>query len=228
VADVRRRLRLAAPAIAFGAVGAILLLFGPDPEMRLKGGFATSGAYVLALQLVLASFLLAVIDDLREPLPREERPVHGHFLTSGEVVPEDIRRALLQFYLSSPLAALLLAFGLASSLGVLLSGLLDGAAYAPRLIDSGLPRSAVAMGALLLLTSLAQLPAPRAGFLGWCVGFTAGSALARIQFVAGVDIDRTWQISLIAVVALIALWGVAHIVTAVRVARPDLHDRVGG
>jgi hypothetical protein len=227
VADVRRRLRLAAPAIAFGAVGAILLLFGPNPEMRLKGGLATSGAYVLALQLVLASFLLAVIDDLQEPLPRE-RPVHGHFLTSGEVVPEDIRRALLQFYLSSPLAALLLAFGLASSLGVLLSGLLDGAAYAPRLIDSGLPRSAVAMGALLLLTSLAQLRARRVGFLGWCVGFAAGSALAQIQFVAGVDIDRTWQISLIAIVALIVLWGVAHIVSAVRRARPALHDRVGG
>lgn len=224
---MRRRLRLAAPAIAFAAVGAVLLFFGPYPDMRLKGGFATSGAYALALQLVLASFLLAFIDDLQEPLPRE-RPVRGHFLTSGEVVPEDIRRALLQFYLSSPLAALLLAFGLALSLGVLLSGLLDGATYAPRLIDSGLPRSAVAMGVLLLLTSLAQLRAPRAGFPGWCVGFAAGSALAQIQFVAGVAIDRTWQVALVAALALIVLWGAAHIVGAVRRARPALPDRVGG
>jgi hypothetical protein len=222
---MRRRLRLAAPAIAFAAVGAILLFFGPSPELRLKGGFATSGAYALALQLVLASFLLAVIDDLQEPLPRE-RPMTG-LVTSGEVVPEDIRRALLHFYLSSPIAALLLAFGLASSLGVLLSGLLDGAAFAPRLIDSGLPRSAVAMGVLLAVTSLAQLRARRAGFPGWCVGFAAGSTLAQIQFVAGVDINRTWQISLIAVVALVALWGAAHAVSVVRGTRPATHHRVG-
>jgi hypothetical protein len=224
---MRRRLRLAAPAIAFATVGAILLVFGPSSEMRLKGGFATSGAYALALQLVLTLLLLAVIDDLQEPLPREQ-PARGHLLATGHVVSADIRRALLQFYLSNPLAALLLAFGLASSLGVLLTGLLDGVAYAPRLVDSGLTRSAVTMGVLLVVTSLAQLPARRAGFPGWCVGFAIGSTLVQIQFVAGIDIERTWRTALVTVVALLVLWGVAHVVAAVRGARPGIHHRVGG
>jgi hypothetical protein len=215
---MRRQLRLAAPAIAFAAVGVILLVFGPSPEMRLKGGIATSGGYALALQLVLALFLFAVIDDLQEPLTTE-RPAVGRLLATGRTTPADIRLALLQFYLSSPLAALLLAFGLAASLDVLLSGLLEGAAFAPRLLDGGLAPSAVPMGVLLVLTSLAQLPARRAGFLGWCVGFVAGSSLAQIQFVAGVDIALTLQSSVVIVVALAVLWGVVNGVRAARRAR---------
>ena len=119
-ADMRRQLRLAAPAGSFAAVGVILLAFGASPEMRLRGGFTTSGGYALALQLLLALFLLAVIDDLQEPLPTE-RPGAGRLLATGRAAsPSNIHFPLLQFYLSNPLAALLLAFGLASSLGVLL------------------------------------------------------------------------------------------------------------
>lgn len=216
---MHRRLRLAGPAIAFATVGVVLLVFGPEPEMRLKGGFATSGAYALALQLVLASFLLAVVDDLQQPLPRE-RPRRGRLLATGRVVPTDIRPALRQFYLSSPLAALFLALGLASSVGVLLSGLLGDAGSASRLLDSGLARSAVPMAVLLVATSLAQVPARRAGLPGWCVGFAAGSSLAQIRFVAGVDVDLTWQVPLVIVVALVLLWGAAHSVHSARRAQP--------
>jgi hypothetical protein len=216
---MRRRLRLAGPAMAFAAVGGVLLVFGHNPEMRLEGGFATSGGYALALQLVLALFLLAVIDDLQEPLPMS-RPGVGRLHATCRAMPADIRLALLQFYLVSPLAALALSFGFASSLGVLLSGLLDGTESAPRLLDNGLARSAEPMAVLLVVTSLAQLPARRAGVLGWCVGFAAGSSLAQIQFVAGVDIGLTWQRALVIVVALVVLWGIAHGVHTARRIQP--------
>lgn len=210
-----RRLRLAGPAIAFAAVGGILLVFGPYPEMRLRGGFTTSGAYALALQVVLALFLLAVVDDLQQPLPKQ-RSGRGRLFAIGRVAPANLRTALLQFYLSNPLAALFLSFGLAASLGVLLSGLLDGEWYAPMLLDSGLARSAVPMAALLVVTSLAQLPTPGAGLPGWCVGFAAGSCLAQIHFVAQVDVNRTWQASFVIVGALTVLWGLAHVVRRAR------------
>jgi hypothetical protein len=101
-----------------------------------------------------------------------------------------------------------------------LSGLLDDAGSASRLLDSGLARSAVPMAVLLVATSLAQIPARRAGLPGWCVGFAAGSGLAQIRFVAGVDVDLTWQVPLVIVVALVVLWGAAHSIHLARRAQP--------
>ncbi len=192
---MRHRLRLAAPAAAFSAIGGVLLAVGTYTDLRMVGGFTTSGAYALALQIVLSLLLLAVIDDLREPpLMRATTRWGGRQVT----INSGIRSDLWQFYLGNPLASAALAFGLATGTGVLLSGLLDGS----RMLGGAIAPSAGPMAVLMVATALAQLPGRALAFLGWCTGFAAGSALAQIRFVPGIDVDLTAQLAIVLVVTL--------------------------
>lgn len=196
---MRRYYRLAAPGAAFAAIGGLLLLLAPLPAFRLVGGYATSGGYALALQVVLTLFLLTAVDDLQQPLPvdalaRGDRAVAGR----STMTTSDIRHALLPFYLRRPLAALFLAFGVATSLAALLIGWVD-----PN------RSSEVTLAAVLVVTALVQLPALAWGLPGWCAGFAAGSALALVRF-GGEDFEARARVWLPLVVGLWGLWGLVY------------------
>jgi len=193
---MRHRLRLGAPAAAFSVIGGVLLAVGTTSDLRMVGGFTTSGAYALALQIVLSLLLLAVIDDLREPPPMRAATRWGGRQVT---INSGLRSDLWQFYLGNPFASAALAFGLATSTGVLLSGLLDGS----RMLDGAIAPSAAPMAVLMVATALAQLPGRALAFLGWCTGFAAGGVLTQIRFVPGIDVDRTSQLAIVLVITLI-------------------------
>jgi hypothetical protein len=213
---VRRYYRLAAPGAAFAAIGGLLLLLAPLPEFRLVGGYVTSGGYALALQVVLTLFLLTAIDDFQQPLP-VDAPARGDRAVAvrSTMSTSDTRHALLHLYRRRPLAALFLAFGVATSLAALLIGWLD-----PN------RSSEVALAAVLVVTALVQLPAPAWGLPGWCAGFATGSVLALAGF-GDEDLEARVLGWLPLVVGLWALWGLVYGVTSLtrsRMARHKGHD----
>jgi hypothetical protein len=212
---VRRYSRLAAPGLAFAAIGGLLLVLAGRPAFALVGGLKTSGAYALALQVVLASFLLAAVDDLRQPFTADPHDYEPDRATPSTAhATSHIRHALPRFYLCRPLPASLLAFGLATSLAALLIGSLDPARVV-HLDDAGsVSLSEAVLAALLIVSSLAQLPVLDRGFFGWCVGFGAGCFVALRQFErdAGVAPNPfTW---LALVVGLVVVGGIVYGFTA--------------
>jgi hypothetical protein len=185
--------RLAAPAAGFAVVGTALVVFGTLPHFRLIGGLATSGGYALALQVVLALFLLGGLGDMRQPLivaapasSRRPRPDPGRPVF-------DMRRALVRYYLSRPVPAFFLALGLATSLGTLLVGLLD---EPYRHISVGsfmwVRWSEAVSAAVLAVAALVQTRTPGLGFVGWCPGFALGSVLTQLVFDPQADPVYTW------------------------------------
>lgn len=192
---MRHRLRLGAPAAAFSVIGGVLLAVGTNTDLRMVGGFTTSGAYALALQITVSLLLLAVIDDLREPPPMRATTRWGGRQVT---VNSGIRSDLWQFYLDNPLASAALAFGLATSTGALLSGVLDGS----RMPDGAIAPSAAPMAALMVATALARLPGRPLAFVSWCAGFAAGGVLTQIRFVPGIDAALTSQLAVVLVIAL--------------------------
>jgi hypothetical protein len=165
---VRRSEHLAAPAAAFAVVGLALLVLGDSREFQLIGGLTTSGSYALALQVVLALFLLGGVDDLHQPLivgssvrngrrrgPDTDRPLF------------DMRHALARYYLTRPLPAFFLALGFSVSLTTVFIGLLDGTDHKIWLGSFEWVRwSEVAAAAILAVATLVQIRRPGLGFLG--------------------------------------------------------------
>jgi hypothetical protein len=215
---VRRSEHLAAPAAGFAAVGLALLVLGDIREFQLIGGLTTSGAYALALQVVLALLLLGSVDDMHQPLtvdtsvrnsrrrgPDTDRPLF------------DMRRALARYYLTRPLPAFLLAAGFSVSLVTALIGLLDGPGYPVTLGSfAWLPWSEVAAAAILSVATLMQMRRPRPGFLGWCLGFAVGTALTQLVFDPGADQTTTWLTWLGLALLLSVLWALALAAVALR------------
>jgi hypothetical protein len=181
---VRRSAHLAAPAAGFAVVGLALLVFGGSREFQLVGGLTMSGSYALALQVVLALLLLGGIDDLRQPLIVGTSARNGrHRTPDTSRLLFDMRHALMRYYLSRPLPAFFLAFGLSVSLVTALIGLLDGTGHLMGPGSLGALRwSEVAAASILAVATLVQVRRPRPGFLGWCPGFAVGSALTHLVF----------------------------------------------
>jgi hypothetical protein len=206
---VRRYLRLAAPAASFALVGGALLVFAPLPGFELRGGIATSGGYALALQIVLTLFLLGGVDD---PLMVDwpSRDSRRRTLGTARVV-SDVRRALPRFYLWRPLPALFLAFGVSTSLAVVLIGLLDKS-DSFELDSVSVRHSELVLAAILTVTALLQMPRLAPGFLGWCAGFAAGSALAQLRFDPPVHLYTalSW------LTLVVVLWGLTKGVVTLR------------
>ncbi|MFG1643445.1 hypothetical protein ACGFMK_24385 [Amycolatopsis sp. NPDC049252] len=181
--------RLAAPAYAAAALGLIMLLTASMPYFQLTGGIAMTGGYTVALQLVLASSLLAAIDDFDDPGALSATGGRVGLPEADRTTPLSSRNALLRFYLRRPGPALLAGFGSACSLSAIMIGLLDHGNYA---VEAwGLRYSELAMAVILPLTALPQLVKRGLGFFGWCWGMAAGVVLAQTFLDQGIERVQT-------------------------------------
>jgi hypothetical protein len=201
--------RLAAPGAAFAGIGILLLVLAPLPNFTLIGGLTTSGGYALAIEVVLSMFLLATIDDLQQPLATDAHASVGDAVNPGarDITP-DIRSALRDFYRKRPLPALLLGFGLSTSVAALLIGAFEGVSW--------MVPTEVVIAVILVLSSVVQLPTVGRGFFGWTVGFTLGSGIALHQFEREVNRGPQTTAWLALVAGLWALGGIAYGVKAAR------------
>jgi hypothetical protein len=74
----------------------------------------------------------------------------------------------------------------------------------------------VTAAAILAVATLVQMRRPRPGFLGWCPGFAAGSALTQLVFVPESDPTKTSQTWVGLVLLLMVLWALALAAVALR------------
>jgi hypothetical protein len=217
-AEVRRSAHLAYPAASFATVGVVLLIFGNLPGLRLVGGLTTSGTYALALQVVLALFLLGGVDDLPQPLiaAASTRKIRRGSPDPGRPL-FDMRRALARYYATRPLPAFFLALGFSMSLTTLLIGVLD---IPSRQIELGslmvVRWSEMASAVILALATLVQARRPGPGFLGWCPGFAIGTATTQLVFDPQADSGYTLLSWFTVVVLLSAVWVLAFVAAALR------------
>lgn len=215
---MRRSEYLAAPAAGFASVGLALLILGSSRDFQLIGGLTTSGAYALALQVVLALLLLGGVDDLHQPLTVGTSVRNGRRRgpdTYRQLL--DMRRALARYHLTRPLPAFFLAAGFSVSLVTALIGLVDRTGHVVTLGSFGeSPWSEVAAAAILTIATLVQIRRPGLGFLGWCPGFAVGTALTQLVFDPQADPTYTWLTWLGLALLLTVPWALALAVVALR------------
>ena len=155
------------------------------PSMAFDGGLVATGLYVLALQLAMSALVMSAIDDLQDT---DSGPEHRWWARSSTQVPGAfrLRNALGHFYLSHPLPAGLLAFGLAISSSLIAIGAFDGSpgvgvrdTFGSALDATLVRRSELFLGGVLLLTVLLVLRRRGLGRLGWVVGFATGVVITK-------------------------------------------------
>lgn len=181
---MRRFYRLLSPAIAFAAVGALLLALAAFEKLGFRGGLTVAGVYALALQCGLAAFLVTAIDDLleRRLVSGDSHGWLGGMLTAADA-GDNMRRALLRFYVRPMGPAFLLSFGLAASVSTIAFGALDQPSLARSLQIGSLTVRLSEFTSALIVVVVGALTWRTGGYgyFGWVAGLCLGSALAQIS-----------------------------------------------
>jgi hypothetical protein len=206
---VRLDYRLRAPGVVFFLVSVLTLSVLPWHPLEIHGGLAALGAYCLLWQVSVATFAVVAIDDFGD-----RRPGSG-FVRHADYTFARFSSILVELYRRTFVNSLLMAFGIGTSLSIIVIGLAevrrDGVTVARSgesvLGFSGLQHSEVVLFALLLAVMVACVcfRSARRALAGWCCGFGAAAAAAEIRAVRHTEIGATilgWVIATAVVVAI--------------------------
>lgn len=193
---MRRFYRLFSPALSFAVLGGLMLYLATLPFFRMRGGLPTAGAYVFALQIASTLLLLLLIDDLKDPptVDRDRGSRRRTGLSAGVEGNQRFSRALVAFYLSSPVAASVFAFGLSASLSLTAYGFFDERRHlgrpAANILES-VRVSEVVIGGLLIVSCLAGWSIWKHGYSGWVIGACLGAVTAQSHLDPEVNVGPT-------------------------------------
>ena len=212
----RRTYRLLAPGLVFAAVGVLVLWLGTSPSVQFRGGLTVAGLYALAGQVVLSLLAIACIDDFGDSRRSAGRRSFAPTITGQRDTSLQrltFSQALTQFYLQSPLAMGLLAFGLGASLSAIVDGALSDWDFTRRgYHPSELVLGAVLVAGAIFLAVAGGRAGSVSGYMGWCVGFVVAAVVGQEQFIPETDRSptaSTWtKLVVVLCLARVVLWAV--------------------
>jgi hypothetical protein len=201
--------RLMSPGVVFVFVGALALWIGPARWLDFHGGYTTTGALALAIQLTASGLAIHLVSEggpqgrigqtrfTRGPGGMEE--ISARFTSFG--------RALVEFYRYPLPPILLLSFGLGASSSAISVGLTKRSVFSELEwpMYALLQTSEVPLVTVLLIGCLIYWVAGSPwSYSGWVLGFGSASALGEIWFesyTSAADTLSGWGLFMAALVA---------------------------